>query len=206
MSERFRPNRFESLEQGSHARAAQIKAARKFSAVEVETPRIRSHEKAGTIAAVTLFMIMLSTACSSGLPKEIHLEAENGDGRGEFRHRGNASYNATVWLHEGEFRTMEFKISKPAVYSIGVRYSNDGNSDNVSVSIDREEVGQLLTMDTREAGMIPGEGWNNFEEGDVAEAINLTSGKHKVEVLAVDTDSYGVEIDEVFLFRVDNEK
>src|SRR3989344_3635411 len=207
MNERFRPNTFERLEQGSRARAAWIDALMPASPSAVkEEPRSRIGERATPLAAMALFMIVLSTACSAGAPKEIHLEAEKGDGVGEFRHRGNASYNATIWLYEGESRTMEFKISKPAVYSAGVRYSNDGDPDNVSVSIDGEEVGKLLTVDTRKAGAEPGEGWNNFEEDDIAEVINLTSGKHKVEVIAVDTDSYGVEIDKVFLIRVDNEK
>jgi len=206
MNERFGPNTFERLIQGSQARVDQIEAVRQsFSLVEVKVPSVRSYDRAGALATMALFMIIISTACSDGAPKEIHLEAEKGDGVGEFRHRGNASKGATVWLHEGEFQTMEFKISKPAVYSLGVRYSNDGDPDNVSVNIDGEVVGKLLTIDTREAGAEAGTGWNSFEEGDIAEEINLTSGKHKVEVIAVDTDSYGVEIDEVFLIRIDNE-
>ena len=207
MTERFGPNTFERLAQGTQAKRTQIEALRTaFHLADTVGYTNQTREKAGTFAAITLFMIMLTAACSSGAPKEIHLEAEKGDGVGEFMYRGNASKGATVWLHEGESRTMEFKISKPAAYSVGVRYSNDGDPDNVSVNIDGEVVGKLLTIDTKKAGAESGAGWNSFEEGDIAEEINLTSGKHKVEVIAVDTDSYGVEIDEVFLIRVDNEK
>lgn len=65
MTERaFGSNTFERLIQGSQARVDQVEAARQaFSLVEVEIPSVRSYERAGTFAAMTLFLIMLSTAC-----------------------------------------------------------------------------------------------------------------------------------------------
>ncbi|OGD84801.1 hypothetical protein A3B51_01805 [Candidatus Curtissbacteria bacterium RIFCSPLOWO2_01_FULL_41_18] len=67
MNERFRPNTFERLEQGSQARAAQIEAFQEsFAPDNPEVSIAKSHEKAAIMAVVPLLLVMLSAACGGG--------------------------------------------------------------------------------------------------------------------------------------------
>ena len=207
MNERFGPNRFERLEQGSKVRADRIAALRPISdAVDAQVSRNKFHERATPLASMALFMIIISTACSDVAPKEIHLEAERGVGTGEVKPRSNASNDAGIWFHEDEARIWNFEISDSAIYSVYVNYSNDGDPDKVKVIIHQDESGEFVTQNTREAGSVPGDGWNVFNRVNVIAEIKLAPGKHRAEVVALETDSYGVEIDEVLLIRADNEK
>ena len=61
MNERFGPNRFERLEQGLKARGDRIAALRPISdAVDAQVSRSKLHERAGTLAAVSLTLAMLA--------------------------------------------------------------------------------------------------------------------------------------------------
>src|SRR3989344_2245154 len=63
MSERFKPNIFESLAQGSKARADRIVALNPVNAgVDTEVSRSKFHERAGTLAAVSLILAMLAVS------------------------------------------------------------------------------------------------------------------------------------------------
>jgi len=131
----------------------------------------------------------------SGSGGPFALEAEDGTGDGTVKPRSEASGDQTVLLHQGESRTLSFDLEGTALYEVAVRYSNDGGSDDVEVSIDGELVGQFTSQDTRPPGGVPGSGWNVFEwSGPIGSKI-LAPASHEVTVTMIDGDSYGIEID-----------
>lgn len=136
-------------------------------------------------------------------PSQIRLEGEHGTGDGYVMQRSAASGQRTVWLHNGESRTLSFQLPASARYSLSVRYSNDGSSDTVTVSVDDAEVCQFTTEATRPPGGEPGSGWNVFFSSGPICSVDLQSGIHTVRVSVTRSDVYGVEIDVVILDRVE---
>ena len=67
MAERFQPNIFERLEQGSRARFAQLEAVREiYTQNDISTLKVRSCERTTIIATVPLLLAILAAACSRG--------------------------------------------------------------------------------------------------------------------------------------------
>ncbi len=128
----------------------------------------------------------------------IALEGEDGTGDGAVMERGAASKQKTVWLHNGESRTLSFDLDGTARYEVVVRYSNDGPPDTVQVSIDGTIIGQCTSQDTRSPGGVPGSGWNVFFSCEPLGPAILSPGQHEL-VVSAETDFYGVEIDVVSL-------
>jgi len=65
MNERYQPNKFERLEQGSEARLTQIEAAREVLVpVDISTSNIKTYERATLFATVPLLLAILAAACS----------------------------------------------------------------------------------------------------------------------------------------------
>ena len=130
----------------------------------------------------------------------IVLEGENGTGDGEVLARSSASGQRTIWLHDGEFRSLPFRLPADATYTLSVRYSNDnfGPLESVDVKVDSVSVGQFAALDTGDYG----HGWNVFESTGAIGSVSLQAGVHQVEVFVTGGDGYGVEIDVVELVRV----
>lgn len=129
----------------------------------------------------------------------ILLEGEDGSGDGKIMPRSNASNQKTVWLHAGESRLLSFQLAASACYMLSVRYSNDGGSDQVEVSMDGVSVGQFTTQHTRPSGGQPGSGWNNFFSIGPIGSVDLPPGPYNITVSVTQADFYGVEIDVVTL-------
>ena len=125
------------------------------------------------------------------------MEGESGSGDGQVMNRSSASGLHTVWLHDGESRSLSFQLSVGASYNLVVRYSNDnyGPLETVTVKVDGSELGQFEAQDTGNFGF----GWNSFVESGVIGSVDLQVGSHEVEVFVEGGDGYGVEIDAVFL-------
>jgi hypothetical protein len=113
--------------------------------------------------------------------------------------RSAASQQQTVWLHDGETRTLPFQLGSSAFCVLSVRYSNDnldgGPTETVTMKVDGAMVDQFTVEDTGNEGL----GWNVFEVSDGLGPAQWPSGDHNLEVLVNGGDGYGVEIDKVTL-------
>jgi hypothetical protein len=123
------------------------------------------------------------------------LEAEAGIGDGTIMQRAEASGDATVLLHAGQSRTLPFNLDGTALYEFELRYSNDGDPENVNVSIDGNAFGQFSTQNTRPAGGVPGTGWNVFASSGPLGAQTILPGSHQLTISVTGNDPFGVEID-----------
>ena len=134
-------------------------------------------------------------------PSQIVLEGEQCQGPGSIMPRGNASQRETAYLFTGYQRVCPFEVEVAGKYQVLARYSNDGYTDVVEISLDNATVGQFPTRDTRPMGDVPGSGWNNFLTSGVLGTVSLTPGKHQLSFKVLSSDQYGVEIDTVELVR-----
>jgi hypothetical protein len=124
----------------------------------------------------------------------IVVEGESGSGDGVVHWRSNASQDQTIWLNADESRDYSFNVSSPALYEVIVRYSNDnwGALENVTLSIDSNQVGTFQAQDTGDGGA----GWNIFQEASLGTTV-LASGTRGMNISVAGGDGYGVEIDTV---------
>ena len=126
------------------------------------------------------------------------LEAENGIFTGTHRFRSAASNDSTVWLHSGETIKLNLALTgKSCLLHIkNMVYSNDGNSDRVSVLVDGTFLGQFQTRSKSDWGTL----WNVFlRTGPIGKMTSVSNGTHVIKIVATYTDYYGVEIDQITL-------
>jgi hypothetical protein len=130
---------------------------------------------------------------------QIILEGEAGTGDGIIRPRLHASGQETVWLHEGESRTLPFSLNPSAPYTVSVRYSNDnfGPLETVEVSFNGESLGQFTAEDTGDWG----DGWDVFRSSGPIGVVEVIPGSHEIVISVSGGDGEGVEIDTVYLDR-----
>ena len=107
--------------------------------------------------------------------------------------RDNAEDQTTIWLFKGEVLNINFDLTDDAVVDVlDVRYSNDGDWDDISLSLDGEPLGSFKT----EMQYAWGDLWNNFQSsGPVGGRRELKAGQHVLSLIVDDADQYGVEID-----------
>ena len=120
--------------------------------------------------------------------------------------RSQASGWNTLRLEDAnQSYTIQFSIcaqpidpSRPVtVYIDDIRYSNDGPSDYIYITMDTE-VGrvQVGTFKTKEL-WIGGGAWNIFWNSDkVGKSLHLVQGTYNIQI-KVATDKYGVELDKI---------
>ena len=138
---------------------------------------------------------------------EIRLEAERyqygpHDCPGDFRPRSNASNLGTMWLQGGlneGYCNMDFRLQYPATYSLELRYSSDGGCCYANVYADGVLLARVDIVDTRKPGMLPGEGWNNFEKSGKLGAVSFSAGDH---VIRIEADPGSFEVDVMILRRI----
>ena len=77
---------------------------------------------------------------------------------------------------------------------INLRYSNDGPSDIISIYLDNDRIGKVVTDANSESGRA----WNDFKQsGLVGNTQVLDSGIHNLTIIVGVTDGHGVELDEI---------
>src|SRR3989344_3875831 len=138
---------------------------------------------------------------------EIRLEAERyqygpHDCPGDFRPRSNASNLGTMWLQGGlneGYCNMDFHLQYPATYSLELRYSSDGGCCYANVYAVGGLLARVDIVDTRKPGMLPGEGWNNFEKSGKLGAVSFSAGDH---VIRIEADPGSFEVDVMILRRI----
>ncbi len=126
------------------------------------------------------------------------LQGEDSDGDGTDIERGNATGGWTRYLTTNtQSITWSFDIIGNGFFRMDMRYSNDGPSDEVQLLVDGISIGTVTTTNTFPSGGTPGDGWNNFATNTFEHAYWLDSTTHTAQLVIVDTDYYGVEVDQV---------
>ncbi|KAL3877041.1 hypothetical protein ACJMK2_034797 [Sinanodonta woodiana] len=78
-----------------------------------------------------------------------------------------------------------------------VWYSNDGESDLITLTVDNKMLGKVLTETLNKHGA----GWNILKpSGTLGFIIYLSEGRHQLSLYIEKGDEYGVEIDKIELF------
>lgn len=142
-----------------------------------------------TIICVLLLFV------SRGNGNLFQVEAENFVTDKFALHRLNATGEESINFNQGQFIHVYFCLRADSEVAVdNIRYSNDGGSDMFEVSIDGVLLGNVVTSETSQGGML----WNNFlSSGQLGPSLKLSSGYHVITINFTSTDFYGVEIDSV---------
>ena len=146
-------------------------------------------------ASTAVFLLLLLGYCHCCL---LEFEAENGDTSGQTRYRSRASGGLSVYLTRvGQHVTHRFSTASVCRVQVnGVRYSNDGESDEVQVSLDGTTMGTFRTRAKSNYGYA----WNEFLSSDsLGGSIEIRPGNHELTLTVISTDRYGVELDKTTL-------
>lgn len=90
----------------------------------------------------------------------------------------------------------ENKTKKDVTVSIkNLRYSNDGESDQLHFEIDKEHFADFMTTGDSERG----HGWNKYRNsGTIGSPVHLKPGRREL-VITIKTDDYGAELDYILM-------
>ncbi|KAL3877040.1 hypothetical protein ACJMK2_034796 [Sinanodonta woodiana] len=128
------------------------------------------------------------------------LEAENAvffEGK-QVIPRSEASGQATLKMKKGQTVSIEFCLMMHSEIEVhNVWYSNDGESDLITITVDNKKMGEVLTEPLYKDGA----GWNIFKPSETLDHfIYLSEGRHQLSLYIEKGDEYGVEIDKIELF------
>lgn len=150
-----------------------------------------------------LFPLLLTISYFKGVSlKLFNLELEKFSPSAMRMPRSGASGNFTVLFKDRDFVQIEFCLR--AASDVNVRnivYSNDGPTDSIRTSIDDIHMGSFETS-YFEGG---GGGWNIFRSSGVqGNNLKLEVGRHLLLIEVLNSDRYGVEIDNILISIGDN--
>ena len=146
---------------------------------------------------ISILIVLLAIARVKG-NTDIDLEAENGSEifRGTVMDRNRASNQKTVRLTDGGYAVNAFETDSTClVFVSNVAYTNDGNSDNVTVSIDDKHIGSFETVVVNNVG----DYWDFVQNSASLGREQFQPGSHR---LRLEVDGLGVEIDKSTLTLV----
>jgi len=147
-------------------------------------------------------LFVMSSAFKVPRPKALVVNCKSHGSAGvEFQHRlkwrQNAEDQATIWLFAGEQLKIHFDIASDATVDVlDVRYSNDGDFDDIAISLDGQRLGDFKTQTHYAWGNL----WNIFRSsGPIGGHQYLRGGAHTITLSVENSDIYGVEIDYIRL-------
>ena len=122
-------------------------------------------------------------------------EAKYGTFTGTTMHRTEAS-NEVHLSFEGNIEHSFTTTSNCEVSLKGLYYSNDGDIDNVTLSIDGIIIAYVETIQQNEADHL----WNVIRNsGPIGKKIHIDSGRHSLLLFIISTELNGIEIDKTSL-------
>lgn len=137
------------------------------------------------------------TTVNSGNVFDIEMEKALGSAGQQKRimWRGNASKLKTLLLYEGDSIALDFCLSSKTTVTVnGIRYSNDGVLDNVTLAMDGTYIGHFETRQFTWWG----HQWNNFTDtGMIGKPQSMNPGNHVLNISVIQSDNYGVELDAI---------
>ena len=141
---------------------------------------------------ILIFIIAKTQAIGISLEAESHTDKKYME-----VFRSSASGEKTIHLYKGDRLNLEYCLTSESLVQLkDIKYSNDGGSEMLTVSMDNDPVGKYHTIATYDGG----KGWNKFRSlHNMTFSKVLYQGRHRVSIIVVDSDSFGVEIDMVYL-------
>ena len=141
----------------------------------------------------SLFVFLVQSCCG----KLFNIEIERFGPRENSIPRSQASNNYTVLMKKHETVRINFCIRLKSVVSIiNIVYSNDGPSDEITATLNGENMGSFIGSPYDGSG----KGWNLFRSsGRLPGRVVLTTGQHVLVLNASKADRYGIELDNLFL-------
>ena len=171
--------------------------------VEMDKVNVSFTQCSGECPTVHRQMITYNEDCNSAL----NLEMENGISSTLLKecnqvysqapciqYRSEASDQQTVHLtSSGQYVSYTITShSRCSFHILGLQYSNDGDSDTISIYLDNERFGEFITHSSSGGGHL----WNVFENpGLIGNTQILDHGEHTLTIRVSATDQYGVELD-----------
>ena len=149
------------------------------------------------IVIAILCVAVNSLSTSLGRECSVNFEAEYTSHTGTVLERDRASNEHTVLLTQEDSIEEKFRVVNTHTVEVtGVYYSNDGESDNITVSIDGRLIGTFETKEKYGEGFI----WNRFRDtGILQNKLIILPGDHKLRLFVNSSDLNGVEIDKILL-------
>ncbi|CAC5413946.1 unnamed protein product [Mytilus coruscus] len=112
------------------------------------------------------------------------------------RFRSNASSNRTVYMKQGDIiKRSVCVIGRVKVSMTTILFSNDGPADQISIKFQSIPMATLLTTVNSKNGTA----WNDIESKKINSVLFLNEGEYELQVVASNTDKYGLEIDALIL-------
>lgn len=143
--------------------------------------------------AKTIIVIFLRVCCA----KLFNIEIERFGPKEKSIPRSQASNNFTILMKKHETVRIIFCLRlRSAISIINIVYSNDGPEDEIQAFLDGENMGSFISSPYDGAG----KGWNLFRSsGRLPGRVWLNSGPHTLVLNVTSADSYGIEVDNMFL-------
>ncbi|XP_071085552.1 uncharacterized protein [Haliotis cracherodii] len=144
-------------------------------------------------AAFVTFSLLSVTSSATVMT----IEAETSRGHHPTHHRDGASGLKAVYLREGDTMSFPFCLMQQTYVTVkSVGYSNDGDFDDISISIGKVYLGKFTSVVQYGGGAF----WNNFKQsGQIGAPVLLNSGIHRIRLKVMRSDTYGVEVDNVLV-------
>ena len=144
-----------------------------------------------------LYFIALSRADFS-----VEMQAEDGISTEAEMFRSNAKNGVTVLIKQGASIALFFQMIGNSTCQMQVenlRYSHDGGSDEITITLNQDNSITLGSVYIRAASS-NGELWNVFRNtGPIGQRTDIKEGLYHLVIAATVADEYGVEIDYVTL-------
>ncbi|XP_045187415.1 uncharacterized protein LOC123545163 [Mercenaria mercenaria] len=150
------------------------------------------------ILTVAFGLIIVWSASSDGT--EMFMQAEDMLGNvSKIIPRSHASGHKSVHLFTGDSLETELCFKSGTNFAMNeLRYSNDGPSDRIRITLDKLVLEEFETIMVTDGG----KGWNRFKTY-YGRNSPVAEGRHILKVIVLESDKYGVEIDFI-KFSVNN--
>ena len=153
------------------------------------------------------FFVILYLVALSRCDFMVELQAEDGiSTEAEKMYRSNAKNGIAVLIKQGASITLFFQVTGNDICRMQVenlRYSNDGEPDEFTVTLNKASSNVLGSIRTRGATS-NGELWNDFQDtGPIGSHTSITEGLYNLVIEATIADEHGVEVDYVSLQILD---
>lgn len=148
--------------------------------------------------ALNMFALISMHVCLISYGCRLHFVAAFGETDGELMSRSAASHGKTVRFSMiGQFVRWNFLTQSSCNIDIlNVIHSNDGPSDNLTLYLNRKEIGSFQSVEHTREGVF----WNEMvESGLVGKTNVLSKGNHTLYMNVSAVDIYGIEIDNVIV-------
>lgn len=158
----------------------------------------RSVAELGQLDAEALsepFTIPISDITIPAAARPLAFEGEHADSDQLRTTRSEASGDATLSMGDGDGATFQFVTCDPTALSLRIRYSNDNyddrSSERIEVFVDGVRVADFVAADTGGYGA----GWNQFVSSPPSSGVELSAGRHRIDVTVAGGDGLGIELD-----------